>query len=175
MRAVLKDGTVYEGLFHNPIFDRGFGVVLHMARKKVPPLLFFLFSGSSSDLTLQLTLPLSSQESGDTGVIRTPPIDVVTVQPQDLVMLDAPEVAFVEDSAEFKKQMMREGTTCPLSFPFLFPSLSLSEPLRAAHTTHDSSCYRWVQDRHRDQRPGLQREGAGPLAGARGGRRYGRA
>ncbi|ELR17179.1 LsmAD domain containing protein [Acanthamoeba castellanii str. Neff] len=83
VRAVLKDGTVYEGLFHNPIFDRGFGVVLHMARKK---------------------------ESGDSGVIRTPPIDVVTVQPQDLVMLDAPEVAFVEDSAEFKKQMMREDT-----------------------------------------------------------------
>ena len=162
VRAVLKDGTVYEGLFHNPIFDRGFGVVLHMARKKVPPLLIFLFSGSSSDSTLRLTLPLSSQESGETGVIRTPPIDVVTVQPQDLVMLDAPEVAFVEDSAEFKKQMMREGTTCPLSFPFLFPS-------------HDSLCYRWVQDRHRDQRPGLQREGAGPLAGARGGRRYGRA
>jgi hypothetical protein len=57
---------------------------------------------------------------------------VVTVQPQDLVMLDAPEVAFVEDSAEFKKQMMREGTTCPLSFPFLFPSLA------SACSTHDS-------------------------------------
>lgn len=64
-------------------------------------------------------------------MIRTPPIDVVTVQPQDLVMLDAPEVAFVEDSAEFKKQMMREGTIC-LSFPFLFPSR-----LCVQYTTHD--------------------------------------
>lgn len=43
MRAVLKDGTVYEGLFHNPIFDRGFGVVLHMARKKVPPYSYYFF------------------------------------------------------------------------------------------------------------------------------------
>jgi len=81
--VLLKDGTIYEGLFHNPVFDRGFGVVLKMARKK---------------------------ENGQPeSLITTPPINQIIVSPQELVMIEAPEVAFVEDSPDFKKKKLKGG------------------------------------------------------------------
>lgn len=66
----VKSGASYEGIFHTATTEKGFGVVLKMARKK---------------------------EAG--SAILSAPVATIIIQPKDFVQLTAKEVSFDSSDA----------------------------------------------------------------------------
>jgi hypothetical protein len=74
VQVQVKSGEVYEGIFHTACTEKGFGVVLKMARKKD---------------SLQTPTPT---------VFTTTPVNTLIVQPKDFVQLIAKDVTFDDSS-----------------------------------------------------------------------------
>ncbi len=83
MVVQVKDGSFYEGILHAVNSDKGFGVILQMARKK-------------------------EKTNGEPELILTMPKEKMVISPQDFVHMFAQEVTFVEDAHDKKRHQSKK-------------------------------------------------------------------